>query len=102
MLLNCGSVEEGAPTTSAPSRGIGTSDDENGDAPGEYGTLGLLLLLVTPPVNDVVNEPVKKRLVSEALEVMDMTWPLRPLNGGADHEFDLEFQTATEGPGEEK
>jgi hypothetical protein len=62
----------------------------------------LLLLLTTPPVNEVVNEPVKKRLVSEALEVMDMTWPLRPLNSGADHEFDLEFQTATEGPGDEK
>jgi len=35
MLLNWGLDDDGSPKISAPPRGMGTSDDENGDAPGE-------------------------------------------------------------------
>ena len=82
--------------------GMGTSEDEKGVAPAENETLGLLFVLLRTIVvfeldapNDVINEPEKKRLASDALVVIDVTGPLRPPNGGADQEEDLTSQTAT-------
>lgn len=107
MLLYSGFVDEGAASISAFCRGIGTSDDENGDAPGEYGTLGLLVLLtdVVFPAKDVTNEPAKNKLDEEIFWEIEKTWafaPDSPLKGGADQVFDLVFQTATDEPGDEK
>ena len=65
-------------------KGIGTSEDEKGVAPAENGTLGLLFVLLRTIVvfeldapNDVINEPEKKRLASDALVVIDVTGPLK-------------------------
>lgn len=107
ISLYSGFVDEGAASISAFCRGIGTSEDENGDAPGEYGTLGLLVLLtdVVFPAKDVTNEPAKNKLDEEVFEVIEKTWafsPDSPLKGGADHEFDFVFQMATDEPGDEK
>lgn len=41
MLLNPGSEVEGEPSTSALCNGTETSEEENGVAPAENGTLGL-------------------------------------------------------------
>ena len=64
--------------------GMGTSEDEKGVAPAENGTLGLLFVLLRTIVvfeldapNDVINEPEKKRLASDALVVIDVTGPLK-------------------------
>jgi len=45
---------------------MGTRDDENGDAPGEKGTFGLLVPSRADPLpNEAINEPVKKRLAPD-------------------------------------
>lgn len=59
MSLNCESVDGGDASTSALCSGIGTRDEEYGDAPGEKGTLGLFVLLIGEPPNVVVKEPAK-------------------------------------------
>lgn len=54
---------------------------------------------------EVRNEPAKKRLFCEVLEVMEKTSapsPIKPLNGGADQELDLVFHIATDEPGDVK
>jgi hypothetical protein len=106
MLEKFGSEEEGDASISALCNGIGTSDEENGVAPGENGTLGLLVpLIVILLPKFVMNEPAKKRLEAEELVVMDRTSPAappKPPNGGADHEFALVSHIATDDPGEEK
>ena len=45
ILLNPDSDEDGLATTSAMMRGRGTREEENGNAPVEKGTLGLLVPL---------------------------------------------------------
>lgn len=105
ILLNCESDVDGEPTNSAFSNGIGTRDEENGVAPAEKGTLGLLVPFITVPLppKEVMKEPAKKRLFAEELAVMESTRELapdNPVNGGADHELALGSQTATDVPGD--
>lgn len=108
MLLNCESVDEGEPKTCAFWRGRGTREEVNGVAPGEKGTLGLfvpLTMAVPFPWNDVMNEPAKKRLDSEELVVMERTRasaPVKPSNGGFDHDAAFTSHTATADPGDVK
>lgn len=57
------SVEEGEAVISAPSRGMGTKEEEKGVAPAEKGTFGLLVpLKVMLLPNAVTNDPAKNRL----------------------------------------
>jgi hypothetical protein len=106
ILLNCESVDDGEPSTSAFMRGIGTRDDENGDAPGDGGTFGLLELFKFGPPgpwNEVVKDPVKNKLESDELPLMDRTLgfePVSPPKGGFDHVDDPISQKATLDPGE--
>jgi hypothetical protein len=84
---------------------MGTSDEENGVAPLENGTLGLLVVFnaVPLPWNDVMNEPAKNMLEAEEFEVMDSTSaaaPERPPKGAFDQESALVFHKATDEPGE--
>ena len=106
MFEKLGSEEEGEGSISALCNGIGTSDEENGVAPGENGTLGLLVpLIVMLLPNAVMNEPAKKRLEAEELVVMESTSPAAPPsppNGGADQELALVSHIATDDPGEVK
>lgn len=99
-----GSDEEGGGSTSTLSRGTGTSDEENGEAPEENGTLGLFVPL-TPPRKLVMKDPANNRLDSDEFEDIESTWPLllvdSPTNGGADQEDDEGFQTATNDDGDE-
>jgi hypothetical protein len=83
---------------------MGTSDEENGVAPGEEGILGLLVLFnaVEFAAKEVRNEPAKNRLLSEEFGVIERTSPEKPLNEGADHKLDLMFHTATDEPGDVK
>ena len=85
---------------------MGTKEEENGVAPAEKGTLGLLVeLIVELSPKLVTNEPAKNKLFSDELVVMERTWepaPESPPKGGADHEFELVSQTATACPGDEK
>ena len=54
------SVDDGLALTSEADRGMGTSELENGVAPLEYGTFGLLVELMVVFVPKVVkNEPAK-------------------------------------------
>lgn len=96
---------EEAGSTSTFSRGTGTRDEENGEAPGENGTLGLFVLLISPPWKFVTKEPVNNRLDSEEFEDIESTRPLlfagSPPNGGADQEEDEGSQTATSDDGDE-
>jgi hypothetical protein len=65
----------------------------------------VLFSAVAFAAKEVRNEPVKKRLFSEALEVMEKTSPpspMKPLNGGADQELDLVSHIATDEPGDVK
>lgn len=104
MLPNGSDVADGCCMAEA-GMGMGTREEENGVAPAEAGTLGLLELLNTAeplPTNEVTNEPAKNRLLSDELVVMDRTRPsppARPLNGGADQEDALGSHTATAVPG---
>lgn len=55
------------------------------------------------PWKDVMNEPAKKRLESEELDVIERTRPsapVKPLKGGLDQEFAEVSHTATAAPGE--
>lgn len=96
---------EGEGSMSAPSKGIGTKEEEKGVAPEEKGTFGLFVLLTTVVVllpNSVMNDPAKKRLSAEEFVVMDRTSeeaPDSPPNGGADQVFAFVSQTATAFPG---
>ena len=84
--------------------GTGTRDDENGVAPVENGTLGLLVLLSVPlPWNDAMNDPAKNMLEAEELDVMDNTSPAAPANppkGALDQELAWGSHTATDDPGD--
>jgi hypothetical protein len=62
ILVNPASVVEGDASTCAPDSGTGTREEENGVAPLEKGTLGLLVLFNDDPLpwNDVMKEPAKK------------------------------------------
>jgi len=69
--------------------------------------LGLLVLFsaVAFSAKEVRNEPVKRRLFSEELGVIERTSPaapVKPLNEGADHELDLVSHIATDEPGDVK
>ena len=101
-----GSDEEGAGSTSTFSRGTGTSDEENGEAPEENGTLGLFVPLITAPWKLVRKDPVNNRLDSDEFEDIESTRPLlladSPPNGGTDQEEDEGFQMVTNGDGDEK
>ena len=100
-----GSDEEGFGSTSTSSRGTGTRDEENGEAPEENGTLGLFVPLMLPPWKLVTKDPAKNRLESDEFEDIESTRPLlfagSPPNGGADQEEDEGFQTATNDDGDE-
>ena len=94
MSLKPVSEEEGEPMTCAFSNGIGTREEEKGEAPAEKGTFGLLVpfktLLALP--NDVMKDPAKNRLASEAFVVMEVTsaWaPEMPAKGAPDQELAL-------------
>lgn len=109
MLSKPSCVVEGDASIWTLSKGTGTSDDVNGVAPAEKGTLGLLVpfnvtgLVLLP--NEAMNEPEKNRLLRDEFEVIDNTSaaaPDRPPNGGADHDDDLTFHTATEDAGDVK
>lgn len=105
ILVNPASVLDGDASTCALDSGTGTSEDENGVAPLEKGTLGLLVLFSGDPVpwNDVIKEPAKNSVDWEELEVMERTSaaaPERPPNGGLDHEFEFRSHTATDEPGD--
>ena len=67
-------VDEGEPSTWAFSRGIGTRAEENGDAPTEKGTFGLLVPFRLPSPKDVKKEPAKKRLESDEFVVIEVTF----------------------------
>lgn len=66
--------DEGAPSIWAFCKGTGTREEENGDAPAEKGTLGLLVPFKTafPSPKAVTKEPVKNMLDSEELVVMEV------------------------------
>ena len=100
-----GSDEEGLGSTSTLSRGTGTSDEENGEAPEENGTLGLFVPLILPPWKLVAKDPANNRLDWDEFEDIESTRPLlfadSPPNGGADQEEDAGFQTATNDDGDE-
>lgn len=105
ILLKLGSDEDGDASICALERGTGTRDDEKGVAPVENGTLGLLVLLsvVLLPWNDAINDPAKKMLEAEELDVMDNTSPAapaRPPKGALDQELALVSHTATDDPGD--
>jgi hypothetical protein len=92
------SGEDGDPLTWAPCKGMGTNDEEKGDAPGENGTFGLFVpfkMMAPLPWKEVMKEPAKKRLDRDELDVMDKTWLERPVNGGLDHDADFGSQRAT-------
>lgn len=104
---NCESLEEGEALTSALLRGMGTRDDENGVAPAENGTFGLLEPVRFPPLpwKEARKEPATKTLEPDELEVMEDTWapaPDTPEKGAFDHEPAFGSQTAMFAPGEEK
>lgn len=105
ISVNPVSVLDGDASTCAPDNGTGTSEDENGVAPLEKGTLGLLVLFSGAPVpwNDAINEPAKNRVDADELDVMERTSaaaPERPPNGGRDHELEFMSHTATDEPGD--
>jgi len=85
---------------------MGTSELENGVAPGEYGTFGLFWPSESgEPWKDVMKEPAKNRLVPDAFIVIELTrsWaPVKPVNGGDDQEPDLILKTATAWAGDVK
>lgn len=105
MSLKPACDDDGDPSICTFSRGIGTRDDEKGDAPGEYGTFGLLVPLRAVPLpNEATNEPVKKRLLPDGLGPIDLTsdWaPVTPRKGGLDHDPAFTSKTAIEPPGDE-
>ena len=74
MSLKPACDDEGAPSTWAFCKGTGTREEENGDAPAEKGTLGLLVPFKTafPSPKAATKEPVKNRLDSEELVVMEV------------------------------
>ena len=100
-----GSDDEEAGSTSTFSRGTGTRDEENGEAPEENGTLGLFVPFILPPWKLVTKDPANNRLDSDEFEDIESTRPLlfadSPPNGGADQEEDEGFQTATNDDGDE-
>lgn len=105
MLLKLELDDDDDAITCALPRGMGTREDENGVAPLEYGTLGLLVLFNAEPLpwNEAMNDPDKKMLDADALVVMERTSaaaPLKPPNGAADHDFAFVSQTATAEPGD--
>jgi hypothetical protein len=67
--------DEGDPSTWEFCKGTGTREEENGDAPAEKGTLGLLVPFKTafPLPKAVTKDPVKNRLASEELVVIEVT-----------------------------
>jgi hypothetical protein len=73
MSEKLGSEDEGAGSTSTASRGTGTRDDENGEAPAENGTLGLLVPLTDPLWKLVTKDPAKNRLDWDAFEDIEST-----------------------------
>ena len=99
------SDEEELGSTSTSSRGIGTRDEENGEAPEENGTLGLFVPLIPPPWKLVTKDPANNRLDSDEFEDIESTRPLlfadSPPNGGADQEEEEGSQTATNDDGDE-
>lgn len=107
MSVNPESVVDGLAMTLEEFRGTGTNDDENGVAPDENGTLGLLVSLTVVevlPVKDVRKDPAKNIDAADELVVIELTLPCaptRPLNGAADHDDAFVSHTATEEPGEE-
>jgi len=107
ISLNPESVDDGAPSTSMFCSGMGTNDEEKGEAPGEKGTLGLLVPFnaAFPVPKPVTKEPEKKRLASDELVVMEVTsaWaPDIPPNGALDHPEVLGSYIAMDEPGDEK
>lgn len=99
------SDDEGAGSTSTSSRGMGTRDEEYGEAPGENGTLGLFVPLMGPPWKLVTKDPENNRLDWDEFENIERTWPLlvvgNPPNGGVDQEEEEGFQMATSDDGDE-
>jgi hypothetical protein len=83
-------------------------EEENGVAPRENGTFGLLVpFRTTEPLSwkEVMKEPAKKRLASDEFVVMERTSdraPVTPTKGGFDHKPDLISQRATDDPGDVK
>jgi len=79
---------------------MGTSELENGVAPGEYGTFGLFWPLESgEPWKDVMKEPAKNRLVPDAFIAIELTWswaPVRPVNGGDDDGMRRRREVATQ------
>lgn len=106
ISLKFGSSDEGAASICAPCKGIGTREEENGVAPGENVTFGLLVpLTVMLLPNAVMNDPEKKRLDADEFVVMERTSlepPPNPPKGGADHEFESVLHIATDDAGDEK
>ena len=105
ILLKLGLDEDGDASMCALDKGTGTRDDENGVAPVENGTLGLLVLLsaVLLSWNDAMNDPAKNKLEAEELVVMDNTSPAapaKPPKGALDQELALGSHTATDDPGD--
>src|ERR1700685_3565005 len=107
MLLNCESVEEGDASMMicAACNGMGTSDEENGVAPLEKGTLGLFVLFNEAPLpwNDATNDPAKNMLEAEECVVIESTSAAareRPPKGAFDHEPALVSHMATDEAGE--
>lgn len=106
-LSNPDSVVDGEASICAFCRGTGTSEDENGVAPDEKGTFGLLVLLIeiVPLPKEVTNDPAKNKLECDELVVIESTSafePDSPPNGGADQDEEATSQTATERAGEVK
>lgn len=105
MSEKLGSDDDGAGSTSTVPKGTGTRDDENGEAPGENGTLGLFVPLTELLWKLVTKEPAKNRLDWDEFEDIASTSPLlvvgSPPNGGADQEEDEGFQIATNDDGVE-
>lgn len=73
MLVKPESSVDGEPWTSALCNGMGTREEENGVAPAEKGTLGLVVALREPVPKAVTKEPAKKMLLLEELVVIELT-----------------------------
>lgn len=105
ISLNPVASDDGDPSTSACCKGMGTREDENGVAPAENGTLGLLVPFKAEVPKEVVKDPAKNKLVWEEFVEMELTLacaPVMPEKGGCTHMPVGTFQTATEEAGDVK
>jgi hypothetical protein len=103
MLLKPDSDDDGFALISAVVRGRGTSEDEKGDAPLEYGTFGLLVLFLARVLDpyEVTNDPPKYKLDPEELGTIERTDgenPDKPTKAAGDHRNAFVSKIATEPP----